>query len=62
VTYEGDLTRPLGLVTLKFGHAEYEIDLFLQRLNDAGRIPKTWRSKPIGQKLALLNDALRQQA
>ena len=34
-SYEGDLIRPLGLVTLNFGHAEYEFDAFLQRLSDA---------------------------
>jgi hypothetical protein len=59
VTYEGDLIRPLGLVTLNFGYAEYEIDSFLQRLSDAGRILGTWHSKPIGQKLAHMSDALR---
>jgi hypothetical protein len=59
VTYEGDLIRPLGLVTLNFGHAEYEIDTLLQRLSDAGRIPSNWHSKPIGQKLGQLTDALR---
>jgi len=58
-SYEGALIRPLGLVTLKFGYAEYEIDAFLQRLSDAGRIPGTWHSKPIGQKLAHMSDALR---
>ena len=36
MTYEGDLIRPLGLVTLYFGYAKCEIDAFLQRLNDAG--------------------------
>jgi hypothetical protein len=59
VTYEGDLIRPLGLVTLHFGYAEYEIDTLLQRLSDAGLIPNNWHSKPIGQKLAHLADALR---
>ncbi len=59
MTYEGDLVRPLGLVTLNFGYAEYEIDSFLQRLSDAGRVPGTWHSKPIGQKLAHLSEALR---
>ncbi len=59
MTYEGDLIRPLGLVTLNFGYAEYEIDSFLQRLSDAGRVPGNWHSKPIGQKLAHVTDALR---
>jgi len=58
MTYEGDLIRPLGVVTLHFGYAEYEIDTLLQRLSDAGRIPGSWHSKPIGQKLAHLTDAL----
>jgi hypothetical protein len=58
VTYEGDLIRPLGLVTLHFGYAEYEIDVLLQRLSDAGRISHAWHSKPIGQKLAQLTKAL----
>jgi hypothetical protein len=59
VTYEGDLIRPLGLVTLNVGYAEYEIDALLQRLSDAGRVPSNWHSKPIGQKLAHVTDALR---
>lgn len=59
ISYEGDLIRPLGLVTLNFGYAEYEIDSFLQRLSDAGRILETWHSKPIGQKLAHMSNALR---
>jgi hypothetical protein len=46
-------------VTLNFGYAEYEIDSFLQRLSDAGRIPGPWHSRPIGQKLAHMTDALR---
>lgn len=57
-SYEGDLIRPLGLVTLYFGYAEYEIESFLQRLCDAGRIPSNWHSKPVGQKLDHLSDAL----
>ncbi len=59
MTYEGDLVRPLGLVTLNFGYAEYEIDSFLQRLSDSGRIPSNWHSKPIGQKLAHMTNAMR---
>jgi len=58
-SYEGDLIRPLGLVTLNFGYAEFEIDTLLQRLDDAGRIPSNWHSKPIGQKLDHLTEALR---
>jgi hypothetical protein len=58
-TYEGDLIRPLGLVTLNFGYAEYEIDSLLQRLSDTGRLPGSWSQKPIGQKLSDLTKALK---
>jgi hypothetical protein len=58
VTYDGELIRPLGVVTLYFGYAEYEIDSFLQRLSDVGRIPGTWSQRPIGQKLSLMTEAL----
>jgi hypothetical protein len=57
-SYEGDLIRPLGLVTLYFGYAEYEIDSFLQRLSDAGRLPGSWSQRPIGQKLSLMTESL----
>ena len=57
-SYEGDLVRPLGVVTLHFGNAEYEIDSFLQRLSDAGWLPGSWSQRPIGQKLSLLTEAL----
>jgi hypothetical protein len=58
-TYEGDMIRPLGLMTLYFGYAEYELDIFLERLGIAGLIPGSWSQRPIGQKLTLLTDALR---
>ena len=57
-SYEGDLIRPLGLVTLHFGYAEYEIDSFLQRLSDAGSLPGSWSQRPVGQKLSLISEAL----
>lgn len=58
-SYEGDLIRPLGLVTLYFGYAEYEIDTLLQRLSDAGQLPGSWSQRPIGRKLVLLTDTLK---
>lgn len=58
--YEGDMIRPLGLVTLNFGIAEYELDDLLKRLATAGLMPTKWAQRPIGQKLALLSDALSQ--
>jgi hypothetical protein len=56
--FEGDLIRPLGLVTLHFGYAEYELDLFLERLASTGAFDTTWRQRPLGQKLSLLKEAV----
>jgi hypothetical protein len=58
-TFEGDLIRPLGVVTLYFGYAEYELDSFLECLASAGLFPGSWRQRPIGQKLTLLADSVR---
>jgi hypothetical protein len=57
-TFEGDLIRPLGVVTLHFGYVEYEIDSFLERLSLVGLLPDAWSQRPIGQKLALLEEAI----
>jgi hypothetical protein len=56
--FEGDLVRPLGLVTLNFGYAEYELDSFLERLASAELLPSTWAQRPLGRKLALLTEAI----
>jgi hypothetical protein len=55
---EGDLIRPLGLVTLYFGCAEYELDLFLERLASTGAFDSSWRQRPLGQKLSLVTEAV----
>lgn len=57
--FEGDLIRPLGLVTLNFGYAEYELDSFIERLSSVGLAPESWAQRPIGQKLLLLTEAVR---
>jgi hypothetical protein len=57
-TFEGDLVRPLGLITLYFGYAEYELDSFLERLAAAALLPESWSQRPIGQKLGLLTGAI----
>jgi len=57
--FEGDLIRPLGLVTMNFGFAEYELDSFIERLASAGLAPDSWSQRPIGQKIDLLTDAIR---
>ena len=56
--FEGDLVRPLGLVTLYFGYAEYELDSFLERLASAELLPSAWAQRPLGQKLAHLTEAI----
>src|SRR5687768_4005538 len=58
-TYEGDMIRPLGLVTLNFGYAEYELDSFIERLGSVGLVPDSWSNRPIGQKLLVLTEAIR---
>ena len=47
--YEGDLIRPLGLVTLYFAYAEGEIDELLSILNTSAPSTLNW---PVGQKLS----------
>ena len=56
--FEGDIIRPLGLVTLYFGYAEYEVDLFLERLSVAGTLGMGWHQRTLGQKLDLLDGAI----
>ena len=57
--FEGDLIRPLGLVTMNFGFAEYELDSFIERLADVGLVPDSWSQRPIGQKIDLLTETIR---
>ena len=49
--YEGDVIRPLGLVTLYFGYAELEINTLLQTLSRAGYADEQWLNWPVGQKI-----------
>ena len=60
-TFEGDLIRPLGLVTLYFGYAEFEVDMLLDTLNGAGVLCDTPKSAPFGQRLGAVRDLLSQQ-
>jgi hypothetical protein len=57
-TFEGDLIRPLGHVTLCFGYAEVGVDAVLHAFKDAGLIGMAPTSIPLGQKLAVMRDAL----
>lgn len=51
-TYEGDLIRPLGLVTLYAAYAEGEIDELLGALPSATPFDTQKRQWPVGQKLS----------
>jgi hypothetical protein len=51
-TYEGDIIRPLGLVTLYSGYAELEIDTLLESLSRFSELDDQMGRWPVGQKLA----------
>jgi hypothetical protein len=61
VSFEGDLIRPLGLVTLYFGYAEFEVDALLDALVGIGLAEGTPRNASLGQKLAAVRDVLSRQ-
>jgi hypothetical protein len=60
-SFEGDLIRPLGLVTLYFGYAEFEVDALLDALETVGLVVGSTRNAPLGQKLALVRELLTRQ-
>ena len=51
-SYEGDLIRPLGLLTLYAGYAEGEIDELLSALPSETPFDGSKRQWPVGQKLS----------
>lgn len=55
---EGDLIRPLGLVALYFGYAEYELDALVDTLEKHGGAPASSLKSMLGQKLASARDRL----
>jgi hypothetical protein len=61
VSFEGDLIRPLGLVTLYFGYAEFEVDALLDALIGVGLAVDRPRNASLGQKLAAVRDVLSRQ-
>jgi hypothetical protein len=61
VSFEGDLIRPLGLVTLYFGYAEFEVDALLDSLVGIGLAVDRPRNASLGQKLAAVRDVLSRQ-
>lgn len=58
--FEGDLIRPLGLVTLYCGYAERELDELLQSLSAVEPFDSRKRRWPIGQKLAYAEKLIHQ--
>jgi hypothetical protein len=55
--FEGDLIRPLWLLTLYFAYAEFEVDQVLERVC-AANTTESWRQRPLGQKLSLLKTSV----
>lgn len=58
-SFEGDLIRPLGEVTLCFGYVEAEITKLVEALREAGVNVDTSPFASLGQRLAAFGDAIR---
>jgi hypothetical protein len=58
-TFDGDLIRPLGLVTLHFAYAEGELDELLEALSVREPFDDAKRQWPVGQKLRHAQQLLR---
>lgn len=56
--YEGDIIRPLGLVTLYSGYAELEIGALLASLARVGVLRNKALNWPVGQKIAKAQDII----
>ena len=54
--FEGDIIRPLGLVTLYSGYAELEIDALLDSLARVAKLSDKALNWPVGQKIAKARD------
>jgi hypothetical protein len=55
-SYEGDLIRPLGLVTLYAAYAEGEVELLLETLSAVQPLEKQTHRWPMGQKIGFALD------
>jgi hypothetical protein len=51
-SFDGDLIRPLGLVTLYFAYAEAELEELLEVLSHPEPLDESQRQWPVGRKLA----------
>ncbi|MBF4989642.1 hypothetical protein [Methylophilus sp. QUAN] len=56
--YEGDLIRPLGLVTLYFGYAEFEVNSLIKLLGQYGVSIKISETASLGLRVEALINAL----
>ncbi|WP_047535340.1 hypothetical protein [Methylotenera sp. N17] len=57
--YEGDLIRPLGLVTLYFGYAEAQVITLIEMLNECGLKITVSSTASFGYKVTAFSDALK---
>ena len=57
-SFEGDLIRPLGVVTLYFGYVEAEVNALLSQLREAAVPIEVSPVAPLGQRLAALSLAI----
>src|SRR5262245_30524349 len=52
-SFDGDLVRPIGLITVYFAYAEAELEELLEALSQFEPLDESQRLGPVGQKLAL---------
>lgn len=57
--FEGDLIRPLGLVTLYFGYAEAQVNFLLVMLRDNGLPIETSPSAPFGRRISDMTETIK---
>jgi len=57
-SFEGDLIRPLGLVTLYFGYVEAEVNTLLDMLRDCGLTVDVSPVAPLGRRLSVFAKGL----
>lgn len=56
--YEGDLIRPLGLVTLYFGYAEAQVNVLIEMLNECDLNIQISPAVSLGYRVKAINKAL----
>jgi hypothetical protein len=56
--FEGDLIRPLGLLTLYFGYAEFTVNRLLVWMKETGLVAEAPIAMPLGKRMAFLRDTL----